>query len=47
MMTEHHYRSEGRPRVLLNLHPDGPGGPTMTTWPARSATGERWYLAKR
>ena len=27
MMTEHPYRYEGRKRVLLNLHPDGPGGP--------------------
>ena len=27
MMTEHQYRYEGRRRVLLNLHPDGPGGP--------------------
>lgn len=26
-MTEHQYRYEGRRRVLLNLHPDGPGGP--------------------
>ena len=27
MAEKQSYRYEGRPRVLLNLHPDGPGGP--------------------
>ena len=27
MTEKSSYRYEGRPRVLLNLHPDGPGGP--------------------
>ena len=27
MAEKRNYRYEGRPRVLLNLHPDGPGGP--------------------